>query len=276
MTGPGLDVAKLRGLRHLPHDVGLIRDRIAAHLETHDGYVALSGGKDSLVVLHVVLQVEPNVPVCFFDSGLEFPETYTYLADLADRWRLNLDVIAARYSTLEILVADGSWSYSQPGAVTPELKQVLIVEPAAEAHRRYGAGELWGVRAEESRGRAATYANALRAETVTCSPGCCTTIGQRRATHGGCIRRLDGTVAYGPVWNWKADQIWGYIDRHQLPVNPVYGRLRDLGAPEHFLRISHMLDASRLEEGRAVWLKRGWPDLFERFRSVLPRLGEYT
>ena len=272
---PGLDMHALRGLRPSPRDLDLIRARIQAHLDTADGYVAVSGGKDSLVTLHLARQVDPDVPVVFFDSGFEYPETYQYLADLADRWQLNLDVIPARYTTLEVLTATGAWDHHAPHPATvPDLHRILITEPATRAHALYGPGELWGVRAAESRGRAAAYANALRATPCPCRPPC--TGRQARARHGGVIRRVDGTTAYGPVWDWKTDEIWAYIARHHLPVNPVYPKLARLGAPEHALRISHMLDAGRLEEGRVTWLRRGWPALFEEIATLLPRIREYV
>ena len=273
-TPPGLDLDRLQALRTLPHDLPRIRERIATHLDTHDGYLALSGGKDSMVVLHLARQVDPNVRVCFFDSGFEYPETYTYLANLADAWSLNLHVIPARINTLQLLVDDGSWDYhapDHPGG--PSIGQVHIVEPVAKAHARHGAGELWGVRAEESRGRRIAYARALHAEVARTCTGACS---NQRTQHGGIIRRLDQTVAYGPIWNWKTHEVWSYLGRHEVPNNPVYDKLRAIGAPEHFQRIANVLDANRLEEGRATWLKRGWPDLFERLRTVLPRLGEYV
>jgi phosphoadenosine phosphosulfate reductase len=213
--------------------------------------------------------------VAFFDSGLEFPETYRYLEQLADVWSLNLDVIPARHTTLEVLLATGAWDHTaRPGENVPNLHRTLIVEPSAAAHTRHGPGELWGVRAEESRGRAAAYAVALRSAACGCVPSC--TGGRRRARHGGVIARRDGTTAFGPVWDWKTAEIWGYIARHRLPINPVYEKLRRLGAPEHFLRVSHMIDASRLEEGRITWLRRGWPALFEELATLLPRLREFV
>ena len=276
-TPTGLDLTTLQGLRTTHRDLQLLRSRIEEHLDAAEGYVAFSGGKDSLVALHLTLAIEPDVPVAFFDSGLEFPETYTYLAELADHWRLNLDVINPRHTTLEVLEATGVWDHhATRNPTAPDLHQVLITEPAAQAHATHGPGEIWGVRAEESRGRAAAYANALRAEQALSCNNCCTTTTIRRARHGGLIRRVDGTTAFGPVWDWKTHEIWGHIARHHLPVNPVYAKLRGLGAPEHFLRISHMLDASRLEEGRVTWLRRGWPAIFEDLASVLPRIREYV
>jgi phosphoadenosine phosphosulfate reductase len=274
---PGLDPQRLAGLRPLPNSLPDLPARIRTHLNAHDGYVAFSGGKDSLVVLHLALAVDPNVPVVFFDSGFEFPETYQYLDDLRRHLDFDLRWTSARQTTLEVLRASGAWDHHAPEpAKIPKLHDVLITEPAARAHARHGAGELWGVRAEESRGRAALYARALRTETARACADCCADRAAVRRRHGGVVRRRDSTVAFGPIWDWKAHHVWGYLARHKLPINPVYDKLRRLGAPEHFLRVSHMLDAGRLEHGRVTWLRRGWPDLFEDLARVLPRLREFV
>lgn len=273
---PGLTLTQLRALRTAHPGVDELPARIRAHLDHHDGYLAFSGGKDSLVTLHLALCADQNVPVVFFDSGLEFPETYTYLAAIQERLNVHIDWIHAQQTTLEVLHQTGSWDHHRPRGQAPNLHQILITEPATRAHQRHGPGELWGVRAQESRGRAALYANALRAETTRSCDGCCESSTDRRRTHGGLVRRVDGTTAFGPVWDWKTEQIWAYIARHQLPVNPVYAKLERLGAPEHFLRVSHMLDGSRLEEGRITWLRRGWPSLFEELATCLPRLREFV
>jgi phosphoadenosine phosphosulfate reductase len=70
--------------------------------------------------------------------------------------------------------------------------------------------------------------------------------------------------------------VWGYIQRHGLPVNPVYAKLRRLGAPESALRVLAMIDGNGLELGRATWLRRGWPDLFDELARALPRLREFV
>jgi phosphoadenosine phosphosulfate reductase len=101
----GLDLATLAGYRTPRHDITALIDRIAAHLDEHDGYVAFSGGKDSTVVLDLARRADPHVPVCFFDSGLEFPETIDHIESLADTWRLNLHVLPAQPSALEYLQA---------------------------------------------------------------------------------------------------------------------------------------------------------------------------
>lgn len=275
-TMPGLDQQLLRARLRPPAGTDALPARIREHLDRHDGYVAFSGGKDSLVVLHLALQVEPNIAVVFFDSGLEFPETHRYLEQLRDQFDLQLHVVPAKPSLLDILQASGGWDHRAPDQAVPNLHQTLILGPAAEAHAELGPGELWGVRAEESRGRAAMYATALRREITAQGSPAGPPHSQLRSRFGGVVRRKDGTTAFGPIWNWKPEDVWAYIARHQLPVNPVYARLRAIGAPESALRLSHVLDGNHLERGRVTWLRRGWPNLYEQLRTVLPRIAEFV
>ena len=246
-SGPGLDMDALRALHGRQrrkstsptggqHDRGVL-ERIAAHLQQHDGYVAFSGGKDSTAVLHLALQVDPAVPVAWFDSGLELPETRAYIDQLADTWALNLTVVPADPTALQLLIASGAWDHIAPPARVPRLGKILIEEPAAKAHLRFGPGELWGVRSQEAAGRRQMYATRLRREIALFCHGCCPAdptgapTRAQRATHGGIVRRGDGTTAYGPVWDWTTTQVWEYLAVNEIPANPVYAKLRALGGP---------------------------------------------
>ncbi|MBB1033153.1 phosphoadenosine phosphosulfate reductase family protein [Dietzia sp. CQ4] len=255
-----LDLDLLRALQHRRDSEAQLLDRIEQHLERYDGYLPFSGGKDSLAVLHLALQVDPNVPVAFFNSGTEFPQTLDYLEHLSGLWDLNLTVYNARIPLLNYLDATGAWAYDREIVTTGfTLRDNLIEEPASRAHHDHGPGELWGVRAAESHSRTMAYRNARAAGDAP-----------------GQIRRDDGTVAYCPIWDWSTDQVWAYIHTHHLPINPVYDILRRLGAPEHHQRVGPMIDGDHLTSGRATWLKLGWPAEFEHLATVLPRLREFT
>ncbi|WP_213578549.1 phosphoadenosine phosphosulfate reductase family protein [Rhodococcus sp. USK13] len=259
---PGLDLATLRGMRQAstrsgPSSLEQIGTRIRDHLAHHDGYVAFSGGKDSLVALDLARRADPDVPVVFFDSGLEYPETYDYIRELAVAWQLDLHVIAAEPPLLDALVASGLWDHSAPHAdARIDLHDILIGAPARRAHEMFGPGELWGVRADESAGRRHLY-----------------TRGGRR---DGIITRTDGTIAYGPIWNWTTQDVWAHISRNQLPVNPVYDVLTRIGVPPAQHRLSHLIDGAHLDRGRLTWLRRGWPQLYEQLADALPRIRHMT
>lgn len=276
---PDLNLHALRALSTPPRDTEPLLERIEEHLDSHDGYLAFSGGKDSTVVAHLARQVDPAVPVVWFDSGLEFPETRTFITDLAATWSLNLSVVPAEPSALDVLVASGQWDLDAPNRAVPDLHQVMILDPASRAHDSFGPGELWGVRSAESTGRRHLHATQLRREIERSCHGCCATstgppTREQRQRHGGVVSRGDGTTAYSPIWDWSTDEVWSYIARHDLPTNPLYEKLRSLGAGEQSLRVAHLIDANLVERGRVTWLRRGWPGLFNELAEQLPRLRD--
>ena len=124
-------------------------------------------------------------------------------------------------------------------------------------------------------GRRIAYAHVLADAGCGCATAC-ETRQERREHHGGRIARADGTVAFGPIWDWPTPHVWEYIAARPLPVNPAYAVLRAIGAPPAALRVSHLLDGHGIEHGRAVWLRRGWPGLFDELATLLPRLREFA
>lgn len=276
-TPAGLDLHTLRGIAArrrgtMAHQHQL--DRIAKHLDEHDGFVSWSGGKDSTVVVDLARQVDPHVPVVFFDSGLQFPETIHYMKDLAAAWRLNYHVIAADPDLLTVLIALGGFDHhAVDRRLGGELADIMITGPAEEAHRRYGPGSLWGVRAEESHGRRMLYRRGLAAETRAQQH-----LSRRevRAQVGGVVRRADGTVTYGPIWDWQRSHVFQYLAGRGIEPNPLYRKLAELGVPEQQIRVDSIIDASKLSNGHIAWLQKGWPNLFDHLKAALPRLQEAT
>ena len=52
--------------------------------------MSTSFGIQSAVLLHLVTQQIPNIPIIFIDTGYLFPETYSLAEDLTKRLKLNL------------------------------------------------------------------------------------------------------------------------------------------------------------------------------------------
>jgi 3'-phosphoadenosine 5'-phosphosulfate sulfotransferase (PAPS reductase)/FAD synthetase len=249
-------------------------DRIAAHLDEHDGFVSWSGGKDSTVVVDLARQVDPHIPVVFFDSGLQFPETIQYLEDLAEAWRLNYHVIAADPDLLTVLIAGGGFDHhAVDRRLRGRLAGIMITGPANEAHHRYGRGSLWGVRAEESHGRRMLYRRSLATETRARQQSSPEDV---RATTGGVVRRADGTVTYGPIWDWQRSHVFEYLAGRGIEPNQLYRKLAELGVPEQQIRVDSIIDASKLSNGHIAWLFKGWPELGDRLATALPRLREWV
>ena len=219
-------------------------------------------------------QVDPHVPVVFFDSGLQFPETIEYLQQLASAWRLDYHVITADPDLLTVLIAGGGFDHhAVDRRLRGQLADIMITGPAAEAHRRHGNGSLWGVRAEESHGRRMLYRRSLAAETHARQDSSREDV---RARAGGVVRRADGTVTYGPIWDWQRSHVFEYLAGRGIEPNPLYRKLADLGVPEAQIRVDSIIDASKLSNGHIAWLQKGWPELFDRLTRALPRLKEWV
>lgn len=254
-TPPGLDPSFVAA--HLPSAQakfatasGLTR----AHLDKHTGYVSWSGGKDSTAVVHLARHINPDVPVVWFDSGLEFPDTRPYLIGLAEKWQLNFHTITATPDALTIMEQAGTWDHEADLNIdAPDLHDALVTRPAATARARYGPAELWGLRATESQGRRALLA-----------PG------------NGTFTRHDGTVTCSPIWSWRDTDVTAYLSHHDVPEHPAYRLLRHHGATGKDLRVGLAVDGNNLHHGRITWLRRIYPDYYRTVEKRLPRLREWT
>lgn len=272
-----LDVEQLRAYRGRRRTHQAVLDRIAEHLDAHDGFVAWSGGKDSTAVVSLTRQVDPNVPVVFYDCGLDYPETRAYIRQVTLSLNLRLNVIKTDPDLLTALVAAGSFDHTSPTMRLPfSLRERLLLEPARLAHDTFGDGSLWGVRSAESTSRRQLYRTHLHREVAASCRDCCTSPEQQRRTHGGRVTRNDGTVTLGPIWNWTTADVHEYLAGQQIPPNPLYAKLSRLGATADSARVDVVIDPEHLSHGQVARLRRGWPQLYARLADVLPRLSEFN
>jgi phosphoadenosine phosphosulfate reductase len=228
-------------------------DAARKHISANKGFVAFSGGKDSMVSLHLSLKTNPDIPVCFYDSGLEFPENLEYIQSIAKLYSLNFHIIKSDPTVLDILKKEAFFDHKRlPVHLQTSLIEAKIENPSKEAHERFGPGRIWGLRAEESRGRRMLL-----------------------VPKRGTFTSKAGEVVTSPVWNWSTDQIFAYLEQNGIPQNPLYEKLRHLGVEEKGLRVGSVIDGSNLDYGRITWLKRGWPEMYDKLRIALPRIDEF-
>lgn len=216
--------------------------------------VSYSGGKDSLCLLALVRDQAPGAPGVFVDSGAEFPETLAFVAATP-----NVVTVHPTLTLLDMYQEVGDFgseartpdSHWAPGQV----KQTLIQEPLAWANGEYSfAGNFTGLRAEESAGR--SKLGAVR--------------------RGQAWRMASGVWRCEPLTHWTVSDVWAYIAERELVYNPVYDRLAEMGVPRSQWRVAPYAGGTANHLGRWSVLRRGWPDLFNRFAARFPEVVNYT
>jgi len=116
-------------------------------LEEHPGRVCItcSFQAEDMVVLHLLRQRIPGVPVLFLDTGYHFRDTYAYRDRMAASWKLNLVNLVPGLTTAQQENIFGILYHTDPGRCCHLRK----VEPLMAALEQF---DVWftGLRREQS------------------------------------------------------------------------------------------------------------------------------
>ncbi|MGF1733400.1 phosphoadenylyl-sulfate reductase [Photobacterium kasasachensis] len=172
------------------------QDRVRWALENLDGEFALASsfGIQSAVMLHLVTQEKPDVPVILTDTGYLFPETYQFIDELTARLSLNLYVYKSEMSSAWQEARFGQlWEQGVEGI--KQYNQLNKVEPMRRALDELNVG-CWfsGLRREQSDTRATLPVLAIQ----------------------------NGLFKFLPLIDWTNKDIHQYLTLHDLPYHPLW------------------------------------------------------
>ena len=116
--------------------------------DTH--IVSSSFGAQSAVMLHMLTQAQPDIPVVLTDTGYLFPETYKFIDELVEKLNLNLHVYSAEMSSAWQEARFGRlWEQGIEGI--EKYNKMNKVEPMQRALRDMKAGTWFaGLRRSQS------------------------------------------------------------------------------------------------------------------------------
>jgi phosphoadenosine phosphosulfate reductase len=153
-----------------------------------------SFGAQSAVMLHLVSQVMPNIPVVLIDTGYLFPETYSFIDELTEKLRLNLRVFRSDSSPAWQESRFGKlWNQGLPGI--EEYNRINKREPLERALRELEAG-TW-------------FSGLRRAQASTRS---------RIAP----IEFKRGRYKVHPLVDWSDRDVGRYLKDNKLPYHPLW------------------------------------------------------
>ena len=149
---------------------------------------------EDVVVLHMLRQVDPGLPVLFLETGYHFPELLRYRDRLAASWQINLINVVSDITREQQERQFGRLWETDPTACCRMRK----VEPLFRALENYS---VWftGLRREQS----PTRANLQVAEDAT-------------LPSGHTLRKVS------PLALWRWNDVWSYLRIEDIPYPPLY------------------------------------------------------
>ena len=161
---------------------------VAAEVESAAAPCVTSSFQAECVVLvHMLQQVRPRIPVLFLDTVHHFPQTLAYRDEIASKWGLNLITLRAAEP------APGLWQQDLKACCGKHKVQPLF--GALEHH------DTWftGLRRDQS----PTRASLEPIESFTLPTGT-------------RLRKIS------PLAHWSTKDVWTYAKAHQIPLLPLY------------------------------------------------------
>ena len=170
--------------------------RVAWALERFKPEIMLSTsfGVQSAVLLHMVTQQWPEIPVVMVDTRYLFPETYRFADQLTERLKLNLKVYRAEVSAAWLEARHGKlWEHGVEGI--ERYNQINKVEPMQRAIRELHA-RAWitGLRRQQARSRKEV----------------------------GVLQKQGELVKIQPIIDWTDRMVYEYLKKYDLPYHPLW------------------------------------------------------
>ncbi|NMH61469.1 phosphoadenylyl-sulfate reductase [Alteromonas ponticola] len=156
--------------------------------------LSTSFGAQSAVMLHLLTQAAPAIPVVLTDTGYLFPETYAFADQLTERLQLNLKVYRspmtaawqeARFGRLWEQGVDGIEKYNQMNKVEPMQRALAELD-----------AKTWfaGLRRSQSDAREKLPV----------------------------LQKVNGQFKLYPVIDWSNKDLHYYLKEHELPYHPLW------------------------------------------------------
>jgi phosphoadenosine phosphosulfate reductase len=154
-----------------------------------------SFGIHSAVMLHMVTQIVPDIPVIWIDTGYLPTKTYLFAEQLSERLQLNLKVYQSHLSPARMEALYGRlWAQNDVESLN-RYDQIRKVEPMQRA-----LAEL----------KATAWIAGLRSNQT-----------EHRKTLD--IVNLQGSIyKILPILNWSSKQVYDYLVAHDLPYHPLF------------------------------------------------------
>lgn len=159
--------------------------------------LATGFGPEGIVLMHHVSVIRPETVIFYLDTDLLFAQTYILRDDLAKRLGLTFQRVHTKMSVPEQAAAHGEALWDRDPDACCHIRKVLPLQKYLSNYQAW----ITGIRRDQTPARA----------------------------HAGVVQwdRAHNMVKLNPLAAWTSDQVWEYLETHDLPYNPLH----DFGYP---------------------------------------------
>ena len=171
------------------------KDLIASVLaEGHMPCVTSSFQTECVVLVHLLIEQRPDIPVLFLETGYHFKETLAYRDQLTSAWKLHLMNLSAKQSVAEQEAAFGILNQTAPDRCCA-LRKVGPLFAGLESF------DTWftALRREQSPTRANLKS-----------------IDDFKLPSGKALRKIS------PLADWTTREVWTYLSSRGIPILSLY------------------------------------------------------
>ena len=182
-------------LAQLEHVRALLRTELAG-LRNEEACLTCSFQAEDVLLLKLAMELRPEIPVLFLDTGYHFQETIEYRDRIAREWKLNLTNLLPKNTVAQQEAEFGMLHGTDPNRCCALRK----VEPLFEAVAKYRVW-LTGLRREQARSRTALKEIddfAVKPDVI--------------------VRKLS------PFADWTARDVWQACAHFGIPLLSLYDR----------------------------------------------------
>ena len=174
------------------------QQRVEQAVELLPGTHVLSSsfGAQSAVMLHMVNQAVPGIPVILIDTGYLFPETYQFIDELTQKLKLNLKIYRP--------VASAAWQESRYGKLWDKGLEGI------EQYNKMNKKEPMERALKEL--RAATWFSGLRRAQA------------KTRENIAPVELKRGRFKVHPLFDWTDRDVGRYLKANGLPYHPLWDK----------------------------------------------------
>lgn len=173
---------------------------IGLALENFDNIAISFSGAEDVVLVDMATKIKSDVKVFSLDTGRLHSETYRFIEQVREHYKIEIDVLSPDTESVQNLVrAKGLYSFYKDGH-----KECCGVRKVIPLRRKLASVDAWitGQRKDQS------------PDTRNAIP-----VVERDAAFSTAEKQL---IKFNPLANWSSAEVWNYIRSNDVPFNALH------------------------------------------------------